>query len=383
MTAGEAKGDLGVCLLRPGQPETLTGELAVPQAQPWSPEQPRLYDFTVKLWEGEEETDCLTRRIGFRRIEARGARIELNGAPLFLKGFNYHEDSPRTGMAPDPEGGRRDLEGMKAAGANFVRLAHYPHHPATLDLCDQLGLLTLAEIPLWQWRIAKPDPEATALTAAAAERQLRAMIARDGHHPSVIFWSVSNECAEDQEGVVAAIHNLLRLARQEDPGRLAVHVSNYWLKHPHFEEDDVICVNHYPSWGKRLGPDGHGYDLAKSADDWRSALEALHRRYPGKPVLVTEFGYPALAGIPGGGAGEVTQAKVIEGEMGGIRHPAVCGMALWCWADHEWTFHDLPALGPITISPFGVVTRNRQPKAALKVLSRLFRELRGGGPESP
>jgi beta-galactosidase/beta-glucuronidase len=34
---------------------------------------------------------------------------------------------------------------------NFVRLCHYPHDPRTLDLCDEIGLLAMCEIPLYWW----------------------------------------------------------------------------------------------------------------------------------------------------------------------------------------------------------------------------------------
>jgi beta-glucuronidase len=33
---------------------------------------------------------------------------------------------------------------MRAAGANCVRLCHYPHDESTLDLCDELGLAVFA-----------------------------------------------------------------------------------------------------------------------------------------------------------------------------------------------------------------------------------------------
>ncbi len=187
-------------------------------------------------------------RFGFRRIEAGEGGLLLNGRPVFLTGFNRHEDSPCTGMAPDLGIVRRDLEDMVRLGANFVRLCHYPHDPRELDLCDELGLLAMAEIPLYWWNGLEEGEEACARKLAAAERQLTNMIRRDVNHPSVILWSVSNETQEQRAEVAAGNAELVRLAKRLDPSRLAVHVSDHWREHPHFEADDVLCVNAYPSW---------------------------------------------------------------------------------------------------------------------------------------
>lgn len=380
----QVRVDLGQRTLVAGEEVTYTKTMPVPGVAAWSPETPNIYPVDVILLADGTEADSVSQRVGFREVRTSDGRLFLNGEPVFLTGFNYHEDSPRTAMAPDPDLRRRDLEGMKAAGANFVRLAHYPHHPATLDLCDELGLLALAEIPLYMWQLRDavvPD-EQVPLVVATAERQLRAMIARDRHHPSVIMWSVSNECAENRPEVIAANQHLIRVARELDPDRFATHVSNWWLSHPHFEEDDVICLNHYPSWGRRMKPDGHTYRLEESAAHWRDDLERLHGQYPGKPIVVTEFGYPSFVGVPGGSLGEDTQAAAIEHEWTGIRQPFVSGAALWCWADHAWSVRKRGWISSITVSPFGVLTRERKPKAALATIMRLFQVLRlaGGRP---
>ena len=95
----------------------------------WSPQEPHLYTLQVALLADGQAMDERTVRVGFRTIEARGSRLLLNGEPIYLTGFNRHEDSPHRGMATDLETARKDLVDIKAAGANFVRLCHYPHHP--------------------------------------------------------------------------------------------------------------------------------------------------------------------------------------------------------------------------------------------------------------
>ncbi|MFO7698665.1 MAG: GNAT family N-acetyltransferase, partial [Anaerolineae bacterium] len=354
---------------------TLAGD--VPDVALWSPAQPALYTVQVSLLAGGEETDSREMRTGFRSIAVRDGRLLLNGEPLTLTGFNRHEDTPSVAMAEDLDTVRRDLRSMREAGANFVRLCHYPHHPDELDLCDELGLLAMGEIPLYWWRGEAEGDGMPAIKLAAAERQLRGMIQRDSHHPSLIFWSVSNETEEQRPEVAQGNAHLVRVAQDVDPSRLAVHVSNHWRSDPHFEADDVICVNGYPSLERRgLGGEA-GYDLARSTDWWREGFAALHERYPEKPVLVTEFGYAALEGSQTNALGEDWQARAIEAEFAGMQAPYVCGATVWCWADHAWPANVYSYCHGLAVSPYGVVTRVRRPKAALATVKRFFRSRHG------
>ena len=126
-------------------------QAAVPNVTPWSPERPALYTAAVELRAAGEVVDRREIRFGFRRVEARDGKLLLNGEPMILRGFNRHEDSPAKDMATDLDAARDDLIQMKRMGVNFVRLCHYPHHPGELDLCDEIGLLVMGEIPLYWW----------------------------------------------------------------------------------------------------------------------------------------------------------------------------------------------------------------------------------------
>jgi beta-glucuronidase len=378
------------CLVRLGsaQESCLSGQSAclsvdgiIAGVEPWSPDRPRLYDLRVALAVDGRIADEQAVRVGFRRVEARDSRLYLNGQPIYLTGFNRHEDSARAGMCPDMERTRQDLLDMKAAGANFVRLCHYPHHPGELDLCDELGILAMGEIPLYWWDGLAEGAEDCARKLAAAERQLAAMIRRDINHPSVIFWSASNETHEQRPEVVEGNAALLRLARSLDPTRLATHASNRWhgawsnCHEAQFEHDDVICVNAYPSLNQRGYGGRHGYDFAESTRFWREELARLHARHPEKPILVSEFGYASLEGVLDSGFGEDAQADALAHEFAGMDAPYVCGAVVWCWADHPW-----PQSGfcrNMRTSPYGVLTRDRRKLRAYWTLMDLFRQRHG------
>jgi beta-galactosidase/beta-glucuronidase len=335
-----------------GRSATVEISRQVPNIRAWSPEQPTLYTADIRLASEDKVLDRVSVRFGFRKIEARGTMLCLNGKPVFLTGFNRHEDSPKTDMSPDHELTRRELLQMKDMGCNFIRLCHYPQHPRTIELCDEIGLLVMCEIPLYMWPGVAEGLDNYHGTIACAQRQLAKMIARDRNHPAVIFWSVSNECHTQHPEVRGTNVMLIQQAKRLDPTRLAVHVSDHWQqgdpRADSFGEDDVICLNGYPN--PREGPAW-----------WTNRLEQLHREYPGKPILITEFGGEADRPIE-------WQIGRLKAGFEGTKALYVCGVTIWCWADHPW---DKTWLKP-PLSPYGVFSRDRQPRASVEVAREGF-----------
>src|SRR4029453_206565 len=133
----------------------------------WSPENPKLYDVMI-----EAETDTVRDQIGFRSIETRGTEILLNGRPIFLRGVCVHEEAPlRGGRAHSREDAQTILGWAKELGANFVRLAHYPHNEFMIREADRMGLMVWSEIPVY-WTILWENPA----TLATAQNQLTGML---------------------------------------------------------------------------------------------------------------------------------------------------------------------------------------------------------------
>jgi hypothetical protein len=288
-------------------------------------------------------------------------------------------------MAVDLETARQDFLAIKEAGSNFVRFCHYPHHPGELDLCDEIGLLVLSEIPLCAWGVVGTnyDPFSGGGWSASdvpaildnAKRQLRKMILRDINHPSIIFWSVSNESQEQHPEIHETNNCLLQLARQFDPTRLATHVSDHWSTETnknYFQFDDAICVNGYPWMSRRSGDKSW---LEKSAQWWREELARLHGRYPSKPIVITEFGYPSIQGV-NGPLGEDTQVLATKVEFEAMMEPYVCGATLWCFAKHLFEPATLDFQNTTyDVGPYGYVSRDRRTKMkAFSSVSQMFRQ---------
>jgi beta-galactosidase len=155
--------------------------------QPWSPEHPALYRLTVTARDAGQPEDKTSFRVGFRQITLKGSQILLNGEPILLRGINRHEFFPGKGQSVPVAQNRKDMEDIKALGANFVRLAHYSQSQDIYDDCDELGLLVWTEIPVWQaatTTLASPE-----MWKDYAEPQLEAMVRQHRNHPSVMIGS--------------------------------------------------------------------------------------------------------------------------------------------------------------------------------------------------
>lgn len=362
--------------LNPGQRDDLMVTGYVSGVRWWSPGSPVLYAVEISLLHEEKVFDTQIRMTGFRKIEVRDAGIFVNGKQLFLQGFNRHEDSPRTGMAVDLQQAREDFTRMKKAGCNYVRFCHYPHHPGELDLCDELGLFVLAENAMNEWgHIDHPapnpaiplEPDDAPLVIENARRTLIKMVDRDNHHPSIIIWSVSNENEESREDVSKGNDLLIQFGKTLDGSRPWTHVSNSFRKagwENFYRFDDVIVVNVYPThWYK---PSAAELDagLPGSTRIMQDTLKRLHERFPEKPIIVGEFGFPD------GDAGEKgarIQSIATEAEFKGLTAPYIAGCGLWCYARHPWPWNN--------VSNYGYVSRDRMSVfPAFLVVKRLYLE---------
>jgi beta-galactosidase len=190
-----------------------TGQSVSVPVEPWSAEVPRLYDAELAT-EGER----IPLRIGFRTVAVEDGVLKANGRRILFRGVNRHEFDPDHGRALDLETMRRDLLLMKQHNVNAVRTSHYPPHPAFLDLCDELGVWVVDECDLEThgflevgWRRNPVDDEQW--TPALLDRAAR-MVERDKNHPSVVMWSLGNEC-----GTGSGLSAMAAWIRQRDPSR--------------------------------------------------------------------------------------------------------------------------------------------------------------------
>jgi beta-galactosidase len=164
-------------------------EIAVPQPALWTAETPSLYDLELALFAGGQTIQRHAERIGLRQVTIDGAVLKLNGTPIKLHGVDHHDIWPDVGRAAREEDLRRDLELVKAGNCNFIRTSHYPPHPRLIELCDELGIYVMCEVPFGFGDEHLTDPSYQDILYTRA----RATVMRDKNRPSIIVWSVGNE----------------------------------------------------------------------------------------------------------------------------------------------------------------------------------------------
>jgi hypothetical protein len=163
-------------------------EVPVERPQHWEAEHPHLYLLISHLKESGQETEQVTRRVGFRQVEVRGRQLLINGVAVKLRGTCHHDADPVRGRAVTPELTRLDLQLMKEANLDALRTSHYPAIEALYDDADEMGVYVEAEAPFC-WVDQADDLRLAPLVV----QHTAELLERDRSHPSVIIWSLVNE----------------------------------------------------------------------------------------------------------------------------------------------------------------------------------------------
>ena len=160
---------------------------------PWSAEDPYLYTVVVtQKDENSTEEMAFSTKYGFRNITKSGNLININGKRVYFKGVNTQDTHPEYGRAIDMETMMKDLTMMKKANVNTVRTSHYPRQPKMYAMMDALGFYVMDEADVECHYNQNLSSNSSWITAM--DDRTKRMVLRDRNHPSVIFWSLGNEC---------------------------------------------------------------------------------------------------------------------------------------------------------------------------------------------
>jgi beta-glucuronidase len=341
-------------------------QFSVDGLERWSPEMPKLYK--VHIRSGQDSIEDL---IGFRTVEMRGTQILLNGKPIFLRGVAIHAEAPyRTGRANTDKDAETLLGWAKELGCNFVRLAHYPHDESMLRAADRMGLLVWSENPIY-WALQFDNPK----VLAKAEQQLDEEIGTSRNHAAIILWSMANE-TPNTEARTLFISTLASRARELDPTRLITAALLVRAEgHTKVVDDklgealDVIGTNEYIGWYEQK---------PETADitDWRISYQ--------KPLIMSEFGGDAKAGLHGGADERWTeeyQANIHRHQLGMLnRIPQLRGMSPWVLMDFRSPNRPLVGIQD-EFNRKGLISDQGQKKAAFFILQKAYTEKTVGKPE--
>lgn len=276
----------------------------------WNPEEPYLYTITI-----ETEEEVITDRVGVREIAVNNCVICVNGKTVKFRGVNRHDSDPVTGFTISMAQLKKDLLLMKQHNFNAIRTSHYPNAPYFYQLCDEYGFYVIDEADneshgtssqylkdsswknaskRWNERIAdNPD-----FTPATLDRT-KLCVHRDKNRPSVVIWSMGNEC-----GYGCAFEEALKWTKGFDPTRLTQFESARYRGEK--RKYDYSNLDLY----SRMYP---------ALDEIRKELEALD-----KPYLLVEYCHAM-----GNGPGDLEDYfELID------KNDMMCGGFVWEWCDH-------------------------------------------------
>ena len=296
--------------------KTVNTEIRFPAL--WDPENPVLYDLYVDLLSGNNVVDTVSEKIGIKDFSIKGNMFMLNGKPCFLKGVCRHDMWGEQGFTLTDCQIDRDLQMIKALGANFIRLVHYPHDRRVIEAADRIGLLVSEEPGLWWSDMNNPE-----VTKGALE-VLRRTILRDRSRVSVAFWLAFNECIFTEQ----FLEDTINLVRKMDPYRVVsgANCMNLKMTKEQFSRYNWDFYTFHP-YGALPGLVTAGY----GADEPHKTIDDVVSFLCDKPLVFTEWGgwyvhdNPALYKLF-----NRKMASYADERPDGLR---LAGMAYWCWND--------------------------------------------------
>ena len=331
----------------------------------WSHEDPALYMLNTTLTVNGEETDDLIERVGFRAVEVRDTRIYLNGEPIYLKGFNRHEDYAVDGCAISMQHMVQDMDLMQDMNANALRTCHYPNDERFLDLCDERGIM------VWEENHARGLVLKDMLNPNF-ERQcedcIREMIENHYNHPSIVIWGILNECAsETEEGreMYKKQYDQIRSMDRSRPVTSATcrHFTDICLDLP-----DIVSFNMYSGWYKDCPID----ERNDQEIEWIKSSGGDN-----KPIIVSELGAAAIYGYRDRSHckwSEERQADLIRDNLEVyMNDERITGVFIWQFADCRVTEEgEWFATRARCHNNKGVVDEYRRPKMSYDTVKEMF-----------
>ncbi len=295
----------------------------------WSPDTPKLYDLTVRYYEGDKIVDSVKSYFAMRKFEVKKDknginRIFLNYEPLFLYGPLDQGWWPDGLYAPPSDAAMLyDVEVLKAMGMNCIRkhvkvepLRYYYH-------CDKMGMIVWQDMPSGDKYIGGSDPDIirTPESEANFRTEWKAIVDMLYNSPSVGIWCPFNEGWGQFK-----TNEILDWTKDIDPTRLVDGPSGWTDR----KGGDLHDMHNYPGPGmfpieeKRVSVLGEFGGLGWPVPDhlWWNKRNWGYRNLKSKEELTDGYirlmkKLPPLIGN-GLGAAIYTQTTDVEGEVNGL-----------------------------------------------------------------
>lgn len=201
----------------------LTWDLAIENATLWSIDNPYLYKANVRVKLHGKRSDDWSHRFGMREFSVTDNQFSLNGKPLYLKAAFFEGLYPVKLAYPDSrEMAIKEIKLAKEAGFNMIRPWRKPAPPMWLDLCDEMGVLTVGSLVVeCMFR-----PISTPRLSHVVENELTKTILKNRNRTCIVQWELFNEI--NRPILAQMLNSMSVLARELDPTRMILDESGGW-----------------------------------------------------------------------------------------------------------------------------------------------------------
>lgn len=192
-----------------GESLSIKQDLKAYSPQLWSVDEPNLYLMKTEVIVDGVVVDIYETRFGFTWSEFDADKgFFLNGEWMKINGVCLHHDQGALGAVANESAFERQITIMKEMGVNAIRTAHNAADPDFIRLCDEMGMMVFEET-FDTWWEGKNDQDYGRVWFAEdctypgveagvtwGEFDVKQIVKRDRNCPSIIMWSVGNECNE-------------------------------------------------------------------------------------------------------------------------------------------------------------------------------------------
>jgi hypothetical protein len=197
--------------------------MPIKNAEHWSIENPYLYNAQVVINTNGSISDKFETKFGLREFTIKNNEFYLNDKPLYLKA-TFFEGLYPIGLAyPDSkEMAIKEITLAKEAGFNMIRPWRKPASKMWLDLCDEMGVLTIGSLAVECMK----RPISTPRLSFVVENELRQTIMSNRNRTSIVQWELFNEI--NRPILAQMLNSMSVLARELDPTRMILDESGGW-----------------------------------------------------------------------------------------------------------------------------------------------------------
>jgi glycosyltransferase involved in cell wall biosynthesis len=263
---------------------------------------------------------------------------------FFVKGVTYGPFKPDAegSYLGRPEQVDRDLELMRQAGLNLVRIYHSPPR-WFLDRCAAAGMRVLVTLP-WEKHIEFLRERSTRKQIIDA---VRMAVRTHAAHPAIFGYLVGNEISSTMarwlgaRRVIEFVEHLIQIGRAIDPEALFSYATYPPTEYLLPQNADFCCFNVY----------------LHNQREFEGYLLRLQNLTGERPLILGEFGMDTIR------HSQEEQAEMLGWHVDSVVKCGLAGTIFFTWTDEWFTGGE-----EITDWAFGIVTRERQPKKAFYAL---------------